>query len=158
MCVCVCVCVTKQFFQRLGVCCVFIVCTKCICNSFFGAAQLELSVYCTNKQTINCTNKQTNLCVLDHASSWHLNKGWPTRWHLLYYILLNMFQTLIRPSSRANKYLLCCVGWLEACWCYVAGFSIGDVVSECSLNHQQTIPLHSISTPQVNLHDTTSTR
>ena len=75
------------------------------------------------------------LCVLDRASSWYLNKGWPTRWHLLYYILLNMFQTLIRPSSVASEYLLCCVGWLEACWCYVAGMSVGDVVSECRLNH-----------------------
>ena len=72
------------------------------------------------------------LCVLDRASSWYLNKGLPTRWHLLYYILLNMFQTLIRPSSGASEYLLCCVGWLEACWCYVAGLSVGDVVSECS--------------------------
>ena len=49
----------------------------------------------------------------------YLNKGLPTRWHLLYYILLNMFQTLIRPSSGASEYLLCCVGWLDACWCYV---------------------------------------
>ena len=75
------------------------------------------------------------LCVLDRASSWYLNKGWPTRWHLLYYILLNIFQTLIRPSSGASEYLLCCVGWLEACLCYVAGLSVGDVVSECRLNH-----------------------
>ena len=75
------------------------------------------------------------LCILDRASSWYLNNGWPTRWHLLYYILLNMFQTLIRPSSGASEYLLCCVDWLEACWCYVAGLSVGDVVSECRLNH-----------------------
>jgi len=27
---------------------------------------------------------------------------------------------------------LCC---LEACWCYVAGLVVGDVVSECRLNH-----------------------
>jgi len=69
------------------------------------------------------------LCVLDHASSWYLNKGWPTRWHLLYYILLNMFQTLIRPSSGASEYLLCYVGWLEACWCYPAGLAqhVSDV-------------------------------
>ena len=57
----------------------------------------------------------------------YLNKGWPTRWHLLHYTLLNIFQTLIRPSSGASEYLLCCVGWLEACWCYVAGLSVGDV-------------------------------
>ena len=76
------------------------------------------------------------LCVLDRASSWYLNKGWPTRWHLLYYIFLNMFHALIRPSSGASEYLLCCVGWLEACWCYVAGLSVGDVVSECWLNLQ----------------------
>ena len=74
------------------------------------------------------------LCLLDRASSWYLNKGWPTRWHLLYYLLLNMFQTLIRPSSGACDYLLRCVGWLKACWCYVAGLSFGDVVSECRLN------------------------
>ena len=46
----------------------------------------------------------------------------------------------------------CCVGWLEACWCYVAGLSVGDVVSECRLN-QQTIPLHNTNTPQVSLHN-----
>ena len=63
----------------------------------------------------------------------YLNNGWPTKWHLLYYILLNMFQTLIRPSSGASEYLLCCVGWVEACWCYVAGLYVGDVVSECRL-------------------------
>ena len=63
----------------------------------------------------------------------YLNNGWPTRWHLLYYILLNMFQTLIRPSSGASEYLLCCVGWIGACWCYVEGLSVGDVVSECRL-------------------------
>ena len=43
------------------------------------------------------------LCVLDRASSWYLNKGRPTWWHLLYYVnlLLNMFQMLIHPSSGA---------------------------------------------------------
>jgi len=25
--------------------------------------------------------------------------------------------------------------WLEACWWYVAGLSVGDVVSKCRLNH-----------------------
>jgi len=74
------------------------------------------------------------LCVLDRASSWYLNKSRPTRWHSLYYPLLNMFQT-IRPSSGACDCLLRCVGWLEVCWCYVAGLSVGDVVSECRLNH-----------------------
>ena len=108
------------------------------------------------------------LCVLDRASSWYLNKGWPTTLHLLYYILLNMFQTLIHPSSGASKYLFCCVGWFEACWCYVAGLAVGDVVSECRLNHysaytriphhQQTIPLHNTSMPQVSWHNTTCTR
>ena len=72
------------------------------------------------------------------------------------------------------------------CGCYVAGLSVGDVVSECRLNqssgsaytriphhqqtiplhntslhsahHQQTISLHNTSTPQVSLHNTTSTR
>ena len=106
------------------------------------------------------------------SCSFFLNKGWPTRWHLLFYLLLNMFQTLIRPSSGAIDYLLRCVGWLEACWCYVAGLSVGDVVSECKLNHysssgsdytriphhQQTIPLHNTSTPQVSLHNATSSR
>ena len=59
------------------------------------------------------------LCVLDRASYWYLNKGWPNRWHLLYYLLLNMFQTLIRPSPGACDYLVrYCVGWLKACWCY----------------------------------------
>jgi len=51
---------------------------------------------------------------------------------------------LIHPSSGACDYLLrCCVGWLEACWFYVAGLSVGDVVSECGLNkcHLVGLPL-----------------
>jgi len=99
--------------------------------------------------------------TVHHLDIW--KKVWPTRWHLLYYILLNMFQTLIRPSSGAWDYLLCCVDWLEACWCYVARLSVGDVVSECRLNHytqiphhQQTIPLHNTNTPQVSLHNNTT--
>jgi len=44
-----CVRETEQFFQHLGVCCVFTVRMKCICISFCGAVLLELSVYCTNK-------------------------------------------------------------------------------------------------------------
>ena len=91
-----------------------------------------------------------------------LNKGRPTWWHLLYYVnlLLNMFQMLIHPSSGACDYLLhCCVGWLEACWCYVAGLSVGDVVSTSGSAytwipyHQQTIPLHNTNMPQVSLHN-----
>jgi len=119
---------------------------------------------CLHKSPLRgCLVNLPYICVLDRASSWYLNKGWPIRWHLLYYILLNMFQTLIRPSSGASEYL-CCVGWLEVCWCCVAGLSVGDVVSECGSaytripHHQQTIPLHNISTPQVSLHNTTSTR
>ena len=46
----------------------------------------------------------------------NLNNGWPTRWHLLYYILLNLFQTLIRPSSGACDYLLRCVGCIVLTW------------------------------------------
>ena len=49
----------------------------------------------------------------------HLNKGRPTWWHLLYYVnlLLNMFQTLIRPSSGACDYLvLYCVGCIVLTW------------------------------------------
>ena len=46
-----------------------------------------------------------------------------------------MFQMLIHPSSGTCDYLVrCCVGWLEACWCYVAGLAVGAVVSECRLN------------------------
>ena len=100
---------------------------KILCSSIF---------YLWHFSYIWCSiNILSILCVLDRASSWYLNKDWPTRWHLLYYILFNMFQTLIRPTSGASEYLLCCVGWLEACWCYVPGLSVGDVVSECRLNH-----------------------
>jgi len=60
----------------------------------------------------------------------------------LYYILLNMFQTLIRSSSGASEYL-CCVS--------------GSAYTRIP-HHKQTIPVHNISTPQVSLHNTTSTR
>jgi len=94
-------------------------------------------------------------------------RGYPTAWHYphlsttttaltvplrkvgdLYApscILLNTFQTLIRPSSGASEYLLCCVGWLEACWCYVAGLAVGDVVSECRLNHVEQYIIKQLS-------------
>ena len=138
-------------------------------GDFFGSCQQRqacLSEKNSTKILMIMRQCLRSLCVLDRASSWYLNKGWPTRWHLLYYLLLNMFQTLIRPSSGASDYLLCCcVGWLEACWCYVAGLSVGDVVSECRLNHytriphhQQTVPLHNTSTPQVSLHNAPSSR
>ena len=39
-----------------------------------------------------------------------MNKGWPTRWKLLYYILLNTLPTLIRRFSGATDYLFWCVG------------------------------------------------
>ena len=53
------------------------------------------------------------LCILDHASSWYLNKGRPTWCHLFYYVnlLLNMFQMLVHPSSGACDYLVC--------YCYI---------------------------------------
>ena len=36
----------------------------------------------------------------------------------------------------ASVLMVCAVHtWLEACWCYVPGLSVGDVVSECRLNH-----------------------
>jgi len=57
-----------------------------------------------NVRYISVKNSQHPFCV---------NKGRPTRGHLLYYVnlLLNMFQMLIHPSSRACDYLLrCCVG------------------------------------------------
>jgi len=110
-------------FSKSAIPLVFLECLQC--GRLQGCFKLEK----------NATKTFKILCVLDRASSWYLNKGWPTWWHLLYYLLLNMFQTLIRPSSWACDYLLRCVGWLEACWCYVAGLSVGDVVFECRLNH-----------------------
>jgi len=59
------------------------------------------------------------LCVLDRASSWYLNKGRPTWWHLLYYVnlLLKMFRMLIHPSSGACHYLVrYCVGCIVLTW------------------------------------------
>ena len=79
--------------------------------------------------------KLWNLCVLDRTSSWYLNKGRPTRWHLLYYLLLNMFQTFIRTSSGSCDYLLRCVGWLEACWC-------GIVCWWCGIRVQAELGYH----------------
>ena len=56
---------------------------------------------------------------MDRASSWYLNKGRPTWWHLLYYVnlLLNMFRMLIHPSSGACDYLVSyCVGYIVLIW------------------------------------------
>jgi len=109
------------------------------------------------------------LCVLDRAaSSWYLNKGWPTRWHLLYCLLLNMFQTLICPSSGAFDYLLRCVGWLEALlvlcsgivcwWCGIRGWTtmVQPTLGYHITNKQSRYITP--ATPQVSLHNATSSR
>ena len=84
-------------------------CNRLTCN----AGSVKSHNILTLEQSLDTATpswtQQTILCVLDRASSWYLNKGWPTRWHLLYYILLNMFQTLICPSSGVSEYLLCWV-------------------------------------------------
>jgi len=109
--------------------------------------------------TKDIRNINTFLRLLVRASSWYLNKGRPTWWHLIYYVnlLLNTFQMLTHPSSWPCDYLVrCCVGWLEACWCYVTGLSVGDVAGpDCSRipHHQQPIPLRNTNTPQVSLHN-----
>ena len=69
------------------------------------------------------------LCVLDRASSWYLNKGWPTRWHCLYYWVV------VQPSLG-----------------YHITTSSGSACSRIP-HHQQTIPLDNTSTPQVSLHN-----
>ena len=71
--------------------------TYCVSRYDDSSYQSQLSLLCI-------------LCVLDRASSWDLNKGRPTRWHLLYYVnlLLNipeqspgdtnpLFQAVIKP-------------------------------------------------------------
>ena len=41
---------------------------------------------------------------------------------LFHYLLLNMFQILVHPSSGACDllwiYFMCCVLWFDVCWCY----------------------------------------
>jgi len=70
-------------------------------------------VDCVKRNQLDAQLILSILCVLDRASSWYLNKGRPTWWHLLYYVnlLLNMFRMLIHPSSGACDYLVhYCVG------------------------------------------------
>ena len=129
---------SQQLKTRQAMYCMYSVTVRRVLATFVAVEKqqvLHIMNVCFSVRYPACKEHVPILCVLDRASSWYLNKGWPTRWHLLYYILLNMFQTLIRPSSGACDYLLRCVGWLEACWCYVAGLSVDDVVSECRLNH-----------------------
>ena len=81
------------------------------CDDMFWKATVHiklLSIPCTmcdtgNKRQNSRIRRQWILCILDCASSWYLNKGRPTWWHLLYYVnlLLNMFRMLIHPSSGA---------------------------------------------------------
>ena len=107
------------------------------------------------------------LCLLDRASSWYFNKGRPTWWHLLYYVnlLLNIFRMLIHPSSGACDYLLrCCVGCNMLTWgvlvlcsgivCWWCGIRVqAEPAYTLIPHHQQPIPLHNTSTPQVSLHN-----
>jgi len=120
---------------------------------------------CLKQLKLICSSMKVNyvqwiLCILDHASSWYLNKGRATWWHLLYYVnlLLTMFQMLIHPSSRACDYLVrYCVGCIVltwgvlvlcsrmGCWWCGSSASAGTRIP----HHQQPIPLHNTNTPQV---------
>jgi len=106
------------------------------------------------------------LCVLDRASSWYLNKGRPTWWHLLYYVnlLLNMLRLLIHPSSGACDCLVrYCVGCIVLTWgvlvlrsgigCWWCGIR---VQAEPLLKH--CFSLHSDTTPAQPNHNVTPTR
>jgi hypothetical protein len=54
---------------------------------------------------INQTDHR-NFCVLDRASSWYLNKGWPTRWHCgSAYTRIPHQQASSQPTQH-NKYSL----------------------------------------------------
>jgi len=76
-------------FKKLQICCV-------VCCS-------RLSVLLSNVTVWRKTH--FDLMHIGPASSWYLNKGWPTRWYLHYYILLNMFQTLIR-LKHVEQYII----------------------------------------------------
>ena len=84
------------------------------------------------------------LCLLDRASLRHLKNKIPTWCHLLFYFtshVLNMFRTLIYPSSGACDYSveLPHCSWFDVCW------SFGVVRLEwylcCRLKPATRIPL-----------------
>ena len=89
------------------------------------------------------------LCLLDCASLWSLKDKRPTWCHLLFYFnsyVINMFQTLIYPSSGACDYsvdLPCWsyCSWFDVCW------SFGVVGLEwypcCRLKHNLQHGYHS---------------
>jgi len=68
------------------------------------------------------------LCLLDHASLWQLKNKRPTWCNLLFYFtsyVLNMFQTLIYPSSGACDYSVelphwSYCSWFDVCWSFVS--------------------------------------
>ena len=66
------------------------------------------------------------LCLLGRASLWYLKNKRPTWCHLLFYFtsyVLNMFRTLIYPSSGACDYSVelphwSCCSWFDVCWSF----------------------------------------
>ena len=76
-----------------------------------------------------------------HNSNSCLNKGRPTRWHLLYYLLLQPALGY-HITNRQSRYIT--PARLKS------AYSSGSAYTRIP-HHQQTIPLHNTSTPQVSL-------
>jgi len=95
------------------------------------------------------TNIRINLCLLDRASLWLLKNKRPTLCHLLFYFtsyVLNMFRTLIYPSSGACDYSVelphwpyC--SWFDVCWSFCVVRL--EWYPCCSLQPLTRIPLQS---------------
>ena len=92
----------------------------------FALRRLELFIppLCETKQCF--LNVRSNLCLLDRASSWWLKNKRPTWCHLLFYFtsyVVNMFRTLIYPSSGACDYSVelphwSYYSWFDICWSF----------------------------------------
>jgi len=96
-------------------------------------------IICISRTIARCRNENSRyyiLCLLDRASLWLLKNKRPTWWHLLFYFtsyVLNMFRTLINPSSGACDYSV-----ELPHWSYVFGLMcVGVSVKLCfSLQHR----------------------
>ena len=90
-----------------------------LCNSVYSLSSCKI---CSEPYLILSMSQSPHL----NSTHCYLNKGTPTRWHLLYYVnlLLNMFQMLIHPSSGACDCLLCCcVGCNDRGFCVITAYT-----------------------------------
>jgi len=114
----------------------------CYCLSVVGTWRNRNFGLCKDQPTVHLLTNYTityAYWTVHHLDTWIKLGQLDVTYFNNVNLLLNMFRMLIHPSSGACDYLVCyCVGCIVLAWGVLvlcSRFTVGDAVSECSLNH-----------------------